>query len=181
MAKKGNAISFENRTPKFLQVLRGLAQDEPSVSTKFTSKSDRPDDDDDNERSDDETAIPEYIFEGERISKEEFEQLKKGVDITQIKAARVRALEDAEKSTTQPTQTTAADVRKGAGARTTVSEFGSRPAKRKTVSAVKSNDGPTSDSESRSSSIKDKPPPSTAPPKRRKKLKVNLSFDHGDE
>ncbi|KAK7208270.1 hypothetical protein BZA70DRAFT_42354 [Myxozyma melibiosi] len=181
MSKK-TSLSFERRTPKFLQILRGELPSEPSVDTKLQKPGDLQGGGRDVD-SDDETTIPEYVFEGETITKEEMEEVKNGKTLAQIKEERAAREAKQDQNAMKPPDQTSSSKKQTAN----VSEFGSR--KRKLVTRIKqADDDEEEPSAERKQDAGGKNEESTkdAEPKRIKKKKsakskstVQLSF--GDE
>ncbi|KAK9330139.1 hypothetical protein V1520DRAFT_138740 [Lipomyces starkeyi] len=132
MSRRHN-LSYSAHTPSFLRRLRGELPSEPSTSGKYLEEA--PGGKAKDFDSDDETTVPEYIFKGETITKEEFEELQRGKNIEDIKTDRLRR--DAEKDNAPvyaPDQT--ASSKPSAN----ISEFGSRSAKRKVPVKIRRSD-----------------------------------------
>ncbi|KAK9367652.1 hypothetical protein V1509DRAFT_625845 [Lipomyces kononenkoae] len=143
MSRRNN-LSYSAHTPTFLKRLRGEL---PSTSTYLEegSRHEAKDHDD----ADDETSVPEYIFKGETITKEEFEELQRGKSIEDIKADRLRGDKEEDKERVRaPDQTASAKPSAN------ISEFGSRSTKRKMAVKILRTDTSDEDSNGNAQSIK---------------------------
>ncbi|KAK9374884.1 uncharacterized protein V1513DRAFT_458535 [Lipomyces chichibuensis] len=116
-------------TPAFLRRLRGELPPEPHTSGEAPGGKAKDFD------GDDETTVPEYIFKGETITKEEFEEMQRGKSIEDIKADRLRR--DKEKANVQ---VFAPDRTANSKPNANISEFGSRSAKRKMPVKIRQSD-----------------------------------------
>ncbi|KAK9236866.1 hypothetical protein V1525DRAFT_405596 [Lipomyces kononenkoae] len=123
MSRRNN-LSYAAHTPTFLKRLRGELPPEPSTSTKYSEEGSRHEAKDYD--GDDETSVPEYIFKGETITKEEFEELQSGKSIEEIKADRLQGEKEEDKEWVRAPDQTASSKPSA-----NISEFGSRSAKRK--------------------------------------------------
>ncbi|KAK9495982.1 hypothetical protein V1508DRAFT_394725 [Lipomyces doorenjongii] len=132
MSRRHN-LSYSAHTPAFLRRLRGELPPEPSTSAKYLEEA--PGGKAKDYDSDDETSVPEYIFKGETITKDEFEELQRGKSIEDIKADQLRR--DKEKDNERvyaPDQTASSKPSPN------ISEFGSRSAKRKMPIKIRQSD-----------------------------------------
>ncbi|KAK9455115.1 hypothetical protein V1511DRAFT_510935 [Dipodascopsis uninucleata] len=86
MSRHKTNLTFQRPTPSFLQRMRAGLPDQPSLSSKYESENGSSRNPSDSEGEND---VPEYIFGDITVTKEEFDEMKKGKTIEDIKKSRL--------------------------------------------------------------------------------------------